>query len=288
MAVGKKISTWFEGTWHEGDIPLLKAADHGTWLGTLVFDGARMFERATPDLDLHCARILRSADAMALTPPISAREIEDIVLEKLPDYGDQDVYIRPMMWSITGKPGIIAPDPASTAFAICIEDVPMAPVGPFALGVSSYSRPRHDMAVTEAKAACLYANNGRILAEAQRNGYDNALSCDIEGNVAETASSNAFLVRDGVVLTPKPNGMFLAGITRMRTIDLLRRDGVTVEETTLTLEDFDNCSEIFLTANASKITPVTRYKDREMNVGPMALRARELYWDYAKSGRAAA
>ena len=42
------------------------AADHGTWQGTLVFDGARAFEGVTPDLDLHCARIVRSAEAMGL------------------------------------------------------------------------------------------------------------------------------------------------------------------------------------------------------------------------------
>ena len=272
MAVGKRISTWFEGTWHDGDIPLLRAADHATWLGTLVFDGARYFDGLVPDLDLHCERIIRSAESMAMNAPITAKEIEELVLERLPDYQKQAVYIRPMMWSTDGGVGMIAPDPAKTAFAICLEDIPMPEVGDFALGVSTFARPRQDMAVTEAKAACLYANNGRILAEAQRNGFNNALSCDVDGNVAETASSNVFMVRDGVVFTPKPNGMFLAGITRLRSIDLLRRDGVEVRETTLTLEDFDDASEIFLTANAAKITPVTRYKDRHMNIGPMAMR----------------
>lgn len=285
MAAGTNITTWFDGDWHDGDIRLLRAADHGTWLGTLVFDGARMFEGVTPDLDLHCQRIIRSAEAMGMAAPISAAKIEALVREKLPQYGDRAVYIRPMMWSTQGGPGIIAPERNSTAFALCIEEIPMPNPDSFALGVSSFARPRQDMAVTEAKAACLYANNGRILAEAQKNGFDNALSCDVDGNVAETASSNVFAVRDGAVLTPEPNGTFLAGITRMRTIDLLRKDGVEVIETTLRLEDFDNVSEIFLTANAAKITAVSRYKDRNMNAGPMAKRARDLYWDYAKSER---
>ncbi len=44
MATGKNIRTYFEGTWHDGDVPIMRAADHGSWLGTTVFDGARCFE----------------------------------------------------------------------------------------------------------------------------------------------------------------------------------------------------------------------------------------------------
>ncbi|HET9067066.1 MAG TPA: branched chain amino acid aminotransferase, partial [Amaricoccus sp.] len=44
MALGGSILTWFEGRWHSGNVPILGAADHGAWLGTMVFDGARAFE----------------------------------------------------------------------------------------------------------------------------------------------------------------------------------------------------------------------------------------------------
>lgn len=282
MAVGTRISTFFEGRWQEGNTPVMGSADHGTWLGTLVFDGARAFEGTAPDLDLHCARIIRSARAMGMEPGITAQELEAISREGIARYpADMPVYIRPMMWSTESAPGMIAPDPASTRFSICIEDLPFAPIDHFALGVSELRRPRPDMAVTEAKAACLYAQNGRIMADARARGFDNALSLDADDNVAETASSNVFIVRDGHIQTPKANGTFLAGITRKRCIELLAADGVEVEETTLTLADVAEADEIFLTANAQKITPVTRYIDREMGPGQFATRMRRLYWDYA-------
>ena len=41
MAVGKNIRTYFQGTWHDGDVSVMRAADHGAWLGSTVFDGAR-------------------------------------------------------------------------------------------------------------------------------------------------------------------------------------------------------------------------------------------------------
>ncbi len=285
MAFGQSISTWFDGNWHDGDVAIMRAADHGTWLGTLVFDGARTFDGVTPDLDLHCQRIVKSAEAMGMTSPVTAPEIEAIIRAQIATYPtDTALYLRPMMWSTDGMPGMIAPDPASTAFAISIEDLAMPDAGDCALGVSPYCRPRQDMALTEAKAACLYPNNGRIMADARKRGFHNALSLDIDGNVAETASTNVFLVRGGEVATPKPNGTFLAGITRMRIIDLLTQDGIKVEETTLTLDDFDQADEIFLTGNASKVTPVTRYKDRALGPGQIGPLARQLYWDYAHSG----
>ena len=280
------ISTWFDGDWHDGDVAIMSAADHGTWLGTLVFDGARTFGGKSPDLDLHCQRIVASAGAMAMNAPVSAEDIEGLVRERI---GTADrsaqLYIRPMMWSRSAAPGLIAPDPDDVGFAICIEEMPMAlPGDAYALGVSPFRRPRQDMAVCEAKAGCLYANNGRIMADARKRGFHNALSLDFEDNVAETASSNVFLVRDGHISTPKPNGTFLAGITRMRVMELLREDGVEVEETVLTLDDFEDADEIFLTANANKITPITRYKDRDMGPGQMSGRAHALYLDYAASG----
>ena len=61
MAAGTNIRTYFQGRWHDGNIALLKAADHAMWLGSSVFDGARFFEGMTPDLDLHCARTNASA-----------------------------------------------------------------------------------------------------------------------------------------------------------------------------------------------------------------------------------
>ena len=74
--------------------------------------------------------------------------------------------------------------------------------GPLALTVSPFRRPPPDAALCEAKAACHYPNNARIVREARARGFQNALSLDQAGNVAETASTNVFLVRDGVVMTP--------------------------------------------------------------------------------------
>lgn len=284
MAVGKEIVTWFEGKWHKGNLPVIGAADHAAWLGSGVFDGARQFEGVRPDLDLHSARIVRSAEAMGMVSPVDGDTVKGLLEEgcKLFPEGT-DLYLRPMMWAKESTPGIIDPDPESTVFSICIETLPMPATGSFSLTVSPYFRPRPDMALTEAKAASLYANNGRIMADARRRGFSNALSRDFEGNVAETASTNVFLVRDGTVFTPTPNGTFLNGLTRQRVMGLLREDGVEVVECTLSVEDFHRAEEIFVTGNIAKVMPVARFEDRDLPQGPLTTRARETYWDWAHS-----
>ncbi len=285
MATGTNIRTYFNGTWQDGDVPVISAADHGAWLGSGVFDGARMVNGLTPDLDLHCARANRSAEALGLTPTVSTDDMVAIVHEGLKTYAPgTPVYIRPMYWGIDGDATAIVPAPEKTGFAICLEEIPFAaPEATTTLTTTQFCRPVMESAVVNAKAGCLYPNNARMLREARAKGFGNALVADAIGNVAESATSNVFIVRDGVVITPIPNGTFLAGITRARHISNLRADGVEVIEGVLSFKDVREADEVFLSGNMSKITPVSAFDDRQYQIGPVTRRAREIYWDWAAS-----
>jgi branched-chain amino acid aminotransferase len=159
-----------------------------------------------------------------------------------------------------------------------------AETGGLSITLSPFRRPTMECMPTNAKAACLYPNNARAAFEAKSRGFDNALLRDMLGNIAETASSNVFLAKDGVVFTPAPNDTFLNGITRQRVITLLRDDGVTVLETTLTYRDFEQADEIFTSGNYGKVQSVTRIDDRALQPGRFYRKARDLYWSFAHSG----
>ena len=79
MATGTNIRTYYQGTWHEGDAMVMRAADHGSWLGTTVFDGARYVDGVAPDLEAHCARVNRSAEALLIKPTVSAEAMVQLV-----------------------------------------------------------------------------------------------------------------------------------------------------------------------------------------------------------------
>jgi branched-chain amino acid aminotransferase len=108
--------------------------------------------------------------------------------------------------------------------------------------------------------------------------------CDMLGNVAELGTANIFMAKDGVVFTPAANGTFLSGITRARVIALLRKAGVTVIEAVLRYSDFQSADEVFSTGNFTKVSPVIRIDDRDLQPGPFYRRARELYWEFAHAG----
>ncbi len=282
MAVGTGIKTYFQGTWHDGNLPVMGAADHGAWLASTVFDGARYVNGAAPDLWAHCERVNRSAEALMLAPTHSTQEIFDAVWEGLATYPcDAAIYIRPMYWGLHSIASAILNGDACE-FCICLEEVPMAAPGAAQrLTTTRFRRPVLEDNICNAKAGCLYPNNARIIAEARARGYDNALVPDAMGNVAETGVSNIFMVRDGEVFTPIPNGTFLAGITRARHIANLRADGITVHETVLGFDDFHTADEVFMTGNLNKITPVSEFDGTHYQLGPITRQARELYWDWA-------
>ncbi|MBZ0216115.1 MAG: branched-chain amino acid aminotransferase [Fimbriimonadaceae bacterium] len=285
MTEWSKTWTWFEGEWLEGNPPLMGPRSHAAWLGSSVFDGGRAFEGVTPDIDLHCARVNRSAEVMGLKAVHESEKIEELVIDGLRHFDkDAALYIRPMYWAEEGGAYSVPPLAESTKFCLCIYETPMPdPVG-FSITHSSFRRPTIAQAPVNAKAGCLYPNNARTLAEAAAKGFDNALVSDALGNIAELATANVFMAKDGKVHTPVPNGTFLNGVTRQRVIKLLEEKGYDVLERTLSYQDFKDADEIFSTGNYSKVMPVTRIDDRNLQPGPIYQAARDRYWEWAHGG----
>lgn len=274
-----KAQTYFQGRWLEGNPALMGPLTNAMWLSSIVFDGARAFEGAAPDLDLHCERVVRSARALGLGPSLTGGEILALAQEGIARFPkDAELYIRPMFWA---DEGWVAPDPDSTQFALTIHESPMPKESGYSACISTRRRPAPDTAPTSAKASCLYPQSGLALTEARQRGFDNAVMLDPLGNVAEFATSNIMIGKDGVVRTPAPNGTFLDGITRQRVIALLRADGVEVVEGRLTPEDVLNSDEVFSTGNFGKVLAFTRIENRDLQPGPLFARARRLYWDFA-------
>ena len=281
-----KTWTFFDGDWHEGNLAVMGIRTHAVWLGSSVFDGARVFERVAPDLDLHCARVNASASAMMLKPTVMTGDWLDLVADGRKRFDpDVPLYVRPMYWAEQGGPLLVAPNPESTRWCLSLYEAPMRAPDGFSITLSPYRKPTLESMPINAKAGCLYPNNARALVEARARGFDNCAVCDALGNVAELATANVFIGKDGVLFTPTPNGAFLNGITRQRVIALLRAAGVTVIESTLKYDDLETADEIFSTGNYSKVVPVVRIGERSLQPGPLYRRARALYWDYAH-GRA--
>jgi branched-chain amino acid aminotransferase len=276
-----KTWTFYDGDWHEGNIPIMGARSHATWLGSSVFDGARAFEGVTPDLDLHFARVNVSAATMYLKPVVPVERWLELCADGLKRFDKgAPLYIRPMYWAEGAGKLLVAPDPETTRWCLTLYEAPMRPPEGFAITLSPFRKPSPEMSPA-AKAGCVYPNNARALIEAQARGFANCVMLDGLGNVAELATANLFIGKDGVVLTSAPNGTFLNGITRQRVIKLLREAGVSVVETALSYADIETADEVFSSGNYSKVMPISRVDQRPLQPGPLYRKARDLYWAFA-------
>ncbi len=266
--------TYMDGVWAEGNVAVMGAMDHSVWLGSSVFDGARAVKGHFPDLRLHLARAIRSADYLGLTCPFSLDELENLCRDGAKRFpADAELYIRPLIF---GTEGLLIP--TKSGFALSLFDAALPAFTGFSACLATQQRPDPLMAPTDAKASCLYPNTTRALRDAKNRGFENAVVCDAQGNVAEFATANLFFVSsDGELVTPIPNGTFLSGITRARVIDLLQQQGVNVVQRSVLPEELLVAREIFNTGNFGKVMPCTRYENHEMPIGEITQLARRLY-----------
>src|SRR4029079_1044758 len=165
--------TFFDGKWHDGNAPIMGPRTHAAWLGSMVFDGARAFEGVMPDLDLHCSRLILSADNFVLKPMVPVETWIGLTREGVQRFDRRAaLYIRPMYWAETGAPGGIRHDPESTQWCLCIYEAPLPEPKGSSITLSPFRRPTAECAPVDAKAGCLYPNNARAIIEAQARGFD--------------------------------------------------------------------------------------------------------------------
>ncbi len=158
--------------------------------------------------------MIRSARKMLMEPKLAWEEIQALALEAVEKFpAGTPLYIKPMFFCADG---FLLPDASKTQFVLHVFKAPMPGTDGFSAHFSPYLRAWPSMAPTDAKASCLYPNGQRAIKEASAAGFDNAIMLDGDGNVAEFASSNIWIAKDGRISTPVDNGTFLNGITRQR------------------------------------------------------------------------
>ena len=280
---GKQAWNYIDGKWLPGNPPIMGPLTQAAWLSAVIFDGARAFQRRIPDLDLHCARAIASAIGMGLKPKVAAPEIERLAREGVAKFPPEaELYIRPMFFA---EGGGVEPDPETTRFVLSIYDSPMPKDVPFSACLSPFRRPTPESAPTEIKASCLYPNVSRAVRDAHVRGFDNAVMLDAVGNVAEFASANLFIVKDGTAVTPAINGSFLNGVTRQRVIKLLKGAGIPVEERRIAFPEVLEADEVFSSGNFAKVLACSKVEGRDFQPGPIYRKARALYFQYADQHR---
>ncbi|MGB0840407.1 MAG: branched-chain amino acid aminotransferase, partial [Chitinophagales bacterium] len=217
--------------------------------GQSIFEGMKAHRAENSDDVLlfrpeeNALRLQRSAERMAIPPvPVdvfmnSLRSLVDLDRNWVPDTPESALYLRPFVFATDQFIGVRPSDSYRFVIFTC-------PVGPY------YPAPVSVMVAEEfvrafpggtgdAKAAGNYAATLHPAKLAKKAGYDQILWTDgfEHKYFEEIGTMNVFFVVDGKVLTPELSGTILPGITRQSIIELLKEQGVTVEERKVSVDE---------------------------------------------------
>ncbi len=276
---------WFDGSlvaWRDARLHVLS---HGLHYGSSVFEGERAYDGAVFRLRDHTERLIQSAAILGFSLAFSADEIDAATRAVLAANGLRDGYVRPVAWRGSEALSVSAEGTRSHLAIACwawpnlFGEDRMRGVR---LGMAEWRRPDPRTAPTKSKAAGLYMIGTMAKQAATEQGFDDALMLDWRGQVAEATGANVFLVIDGALHTPTPEGL-LDGITRRTAMALAERRQITVVERAIEEAELGTASEVFLTGTAAEITPVRQIGGHHYTPGAITA---ALVADYAAAVRA--
>ncbi|MEM1711814.1 MAG: branched-chain-amino-acid transaminase [Nitrososphaerota archaeon] len=266
-----ELLVYINGEYYPKSRAMISVYDHGFLYGDGVFEGIREYDGVVFMLREHIDRLYDSAKAIMLEIPLTKDEMVEAVVETLRRNGLRDAYIRLVVTRGIGDLGL-DPRKCSNPNVIIITEPALTLYGREAkmrgisLIISSVRRDRVD-ATTHQIKSLNYLNSILAKLEAISAGADDAVMLDERGFVAETTSTNIFMVKNGVIATPPPTTGMLPGITRAFTMKLARKLGYQVEEREITPFELITADEVFVTGTGAEILPVTKIAGRIIGDG---------------------
>jgi branched-chain amino acid aminotransferase len=148
--------------------------------------------------------------------------------------------------------------------------------------ISSWSRTQDNSIPSRAKVNGSYINASLMKNEALLNGYDDAISLDEHGHVAEGTVANLFLVRNGKLVTPGTAADILEGITRSTILEIAKDLNIETEERSIDRSELYLADEAFFCGSSAKITPILSIDKRPVGNGQVGPITKKLSATYDK------
>ncbi|APC97067.1 branched-chain amino acid transaminase [Francisella frigiditurris] len=284
---------WKNGKIINPDDAKIGITTHSLHYGSGVFEGIRAYNTSSGTailmLEAHMKRFLYSMNAIGMKSKFTLEELCQAVKDTVKASGLDSCYIRPFAYFAEGGVSVLPSDDHPVDIVIyCL------PMGRYLaaefidIKVSKYIRIHPQSTVADAKISGHYVNSILASRECVGTHYHESLLLDYNGNVAEGAAMNIFIVKDGEIITT-PLGTILDGITRKLVIMLAKDYGYKVREEYFKVEDIINADEAFFCGTAAEITPVRSIDDHKLknhqSVGPITKSLKDKF-EEIKQGKA--
>ena len=277
---------WFDGKfvkWEDANVPVTTHALH---YGTSVFEGIRAYSSRNNlhifRLREHIDRLQHSAAVYSIAMKYSAEELQGATIELLKkNRMKESCYIRPL--AFVGQHGIdlnVTRDSPTHVVIIMFPFAKYFKEEGISACISSWRRIHDSSTPPMAKAGGNYLNSVLATQESNRNGYDESVMLDRDGNVSEASGENIFIVRNNKIYTPHIGGSALEGITRDTAIEIAKDLGYDIMERPISRTELYTAAELFSQGTAAEITAIINIDGHVVGdgkEGPVTGRIRTTY-----------
>ena len=238
----------------------VSAFDHGITVGDGVFETCKVVGGRPFALTRHLARLRRSAAGLGLDVGRSDTALAHAVAELLHAEGTDRGRLR---ITVTGGPGPLGSDRGDAPATLLVAAAPLPErIGP--ADVVTVPWPRNEHGALAGLKTTSYGENVVALAEARRQGADEAIVANTAGQLCEGTGSNVFLVVDGAPVTPTLAAGCLAGVTRELVLEAVPE----IEELDVPIERLVEADEAFLTSSTRDVQPIRSVDGIELPACP--------------------
>ncbi|MBV7408376.1 D-amino-acid transaminase [Maritimibacter sp. DP1N21-5] len=239
------------------------------------------------DFSGHIARLERSLGELDMQKPAAFDDLLEIHRElvRLNEIDEGMIYLQVSRGS-AGDRDFVFPDPEKVKPTLVLftqnkpglADSPAAKTGLKVISIEDMRWARRDIKTVQ----LLYPSMGKMMAKKQ--GCDDAWLVE-DGVVTEGTSNNAYIVKNGTIITRELSTHILHGITRAAVLRFAREAQMTVVERPFTIEEAQDADEAFITSASTFVLPVVEIDGAAIGTGapgPMAARLREIYLEESR------
>lgn len=264
-----KTKVWVNNKFVDEGAARVSVFDRGFMYGDGVFETMRSYAGVVFKLDKHINRLYISLRVLGIRPPYTKERFKVIINRSLKVNGLKSAYTKIVVTRGEGRFGIGYKDEFKSNVVVVSKNFDGYPGWMFEKGISAEvaGLRQNDQSVLSRVKSLNFL--GYILArfEAKDMGYDEAILENTKGHIAEAATSNIFLVKNGAIITPSVLSGILPGIARATVIGIARKIGMPVKEKAVLRKDLLNADEVFLTNSLAEILPVTKIGPKKIGKG---------------------
>lgn len=244
--------------------------DNGFTFGDAVYETLRTYGGRPFALDRHIARLRLSASRLGISIPQDDASLRGTLDELLARAANPESFVRLIVTRGLGDISYHFERVKGPTVVMAVKPFEGFPESSYTEGVPLALvsvRRNHRDALDPAIKSNNLLNNVLAVREAQAKGAVEGILLNQAGQVAEGASTNVFLVKGGVAITPPLEAGILHGITREVVLELARQAGIPAREEAVTPEALRQADEVFITSSTREVMPARTIDDRPVGDG---------------------